>query len=169
MKHTLTYTSLGRLLLLMVILCFCVSVSYAQPALPQRVITVQPTQSIDFGVFYVLSAGTITVDWQGSIFTTGGVVSLSAFNVHPAIFDVKLCQGRNVTISYNPTTTITNGTPSLTLNIGPTEKGSSGSTFPVNGDCSFITTLRVGGTLIVPSASPSGVYNGSFSMTFTQE
>lgn len=158
-----------RLLFLTSILFFCLSASYAQPVLPQRTITVQPTQAIDFGTFYVVSAGTITVDWQGIVSTTGGVVSLSGSTARPAIFDIKLCQGRNVTITYNPTTTITNGSPYLTLNIGPTEKGPSGSNFPVTSDCSFITTLRVGGTLDVPGNSPTGIYNGSFSMTFTQE
>jgi hypothetical protein len=130
---------------------------------------VQPTQAIDFGTFYVISAGTITVDWQGIVSTTGGVVSLSVASARPAIFDIKLCQGRNVIITYDPTTTITNGVPSLKLNIGPTEKGPGGSTFPVSNDCNFITTLRVGGTLDVPGGSPAGIYNGSFSMTFTQQ
>jgi hypothetical protein len=158
-----------KLLFVMTILFFCLNASYAQPGLPQRTITVQPTQAIDFGVFYVVSAGTISIDWQGIVSTTGGVVSLSAASARPAIFDIKLCQGRNVTITYDPTTTITNGVPSLTLHIGPTEKGPSGSTFPVTTDCNFITTLRVGGTLDVPGGAPTGVYNGSFSMTFTQQ
>jgi hypothetical protein len=158
-----------RLLFLTSALIFCLSASYAQPGLPQRTITAQPTQAIDFGAFYVISAGTISVDWQGIVSTTGGVVSLSGTSARPAIFDIKLCQGRNVIITYDPTTTISNGAPSLTLNIGPTEKGPSGSRFPVTSDCSFITTLRVGGTLDVPGGSPAGIYNGSFSMTFTQE
>lgn len=161
--------TLSKLLLPATILFLCVNVAFAQPDLPQRTVTATPTQAIDFGIFYVVSAGTITVDWQGVVSTTGGVVSISTATVRPAIFDIKLCQGRNVTISYDPTTTITNGAPSLTLNIGPTEKGPSGSTFPVNNDCNFITTLRVGGTLDVPSGSPPGIYNGSFSMTFTQQ
>jgi len=169
MKKINLNRTFSKLLFLTTVFFFCLSVSYAQPDLPQRTITVQPTQSIDFGMFYVVSAGTITVDWQGIVSTTGGVVSISSSTVHPAIFDIKLCQGRNVTITYDPTTTITNGAPSLTLNIGPTEKGPSGSNFPVSSDCNFITTLRVGGTLDVPSGSPSGIYNGSFSMTFTQE
>lgn len=158
-----------KLLFAALILFFCLEVSYAQPDMPQRTITVQPTQAIDFGTFYVISAGTITVDWQGNVSTTGGVVSLSSSTARPAIFEIKLCQGRNVTITYDPTTTITNGTPSLTLNVGPTEEGTSGSDFPVNSDCNFITSLRVGGTLDVPGSSPSGTYNGSFSMTFTQQ
>jgi hypothetical protein len=158
-----------KLMLLASILFFCLSVLHAQPDLPQRTITVQPTQTLDFGTFYVISAGTIAVDWQGNVSTTGGVVSLSSVSARPAIFDIKLCQGRNVTITYDPTTNITNGAPYLTLNVGPTEKGPSGSTFSVSNDCSFITTLRVGGTLDVPGGSPPGVYNGSFSMTFTQQ
>ncbi len=169
MKKIELNRTFSKLLFLTTIFFFCLTVSYAQPDLPQRTVTVQPTQAIDFGVFYVVSEGTITVDWQGVVSTTGGVVSLSSSTVHPAIFDIKLCQGRNVTITYNPTTTITNGAPSLTLNVGPTEKGPSGTKFSVNSDCNFITTLRVGGTLDVPSASPTGIYNGSFSMTFTQE
>ena len=168
MKKKNLNRTLLKLLFLIAILFFCLNTSYAQPDLPQRTITVQPTQAIDFGVFYVISAGTITVDWQGIVTTTGGVVSLSNTNARPAIFDIKLCQGRNVTITYSPTTTITNGAPSLTLNIGPTEKGPNGSTFAVTNDCNFITILRVGGTLDVPSGAPTGVYNGSFSMTFTQ-
>lgn len=169
MKNTQPYRSLIRWSTLLLLVSVLTTVTYAQPSLPQRTITVQPTQSINFGTFYVLSAGTISVDWQGVVSTTGGVISVSTVSAQPAIFDVMLCKGRNVTITYAPTAVISNGAPSLTLNVGPTEKGASGSTFPVTGDCSFVTTLRVGGTLDVPSGAPSGIYNGLFSMTFTQE
>lgn len=169
MKKRYLYRSFLRLLFFNTIFLFCYHVSFAQPGLPQRTVTVQPTQAIDFGIFYVLSAGTISVDWQGNVSTTGGVVSLSSSSARPAIFDIKLCEGRNVTITYDPTTTLTNGVQSLTLNVGPTEKGPSGSSFPVNSNCTFITTLRVGGTLDVLAGTSSGVYNGNFSMTFTQE
>jgi S-formylglutathione hydrolase FrmB len=136
--------------------------------LPQRTVSATPTQPIDFGLFYVTSAGTITVNWQGSVSTTGGVVVVSSVNARPAIFDIKLCQGRNVTLTYNPTTTITNGATSITLTLGDTEKGPSGATFAVNTNCTFITTLRVGGTLDIPDGAATGVYTGSFSMNFTQ-
>lgn len=157
-----------KLVFLTLIFFFCLNTSYAQPSLPQRTITVQPSQPIDFGTFYVTSAGTISVNWNGTVSTTGGVVVVSSATARPAIFDVKLCQGRNVTITYAPTTTISNGTPSLTLNIGPSEKGISGSTFPVESNCTFVTTLRVGGTLDVPGGAATGTYNGSFSVNFTQ-
>ncbi len=168
MKLIFTSQYFRKLCGLAVMLFFSVALM-AQPGLPQRSVTVLPTQELDFGVFYASSAGTITVDWQGTVSTTGGVVSLSSSTVKPAIFDISLCEGRNVTVTYDPTVTMTSGVPSLTLNVGPTEKGPSGSTFPVSGDCNFITTIRVGGTLEVPGGAVSGVYNGSFSLTFTQE
>ncbi len=66
------------------------------------------------------------------------------------------------------TTTITNGPTSITLTLGDTEKGPSGATFAVNTNCTFITTLRVGGTLDIPDSAAIGIYTGSFSMNFTQ-
>lgn len=165
-----SYRYFLRLLLLTSIVCFCINVSHAQPILPQRVITVQATQAIDFGIFYAYSAGSITVDWTGAVSTTGGVVSLSGSTQNPAIFEIKLCQGRNVTISYDPTITLTGSNEgAMTLNVGPTEKGGNGSQFAVNNDCSFITPLRVGGTLEVTAGLPPGIYGGYFSMTFTQK
>ena len=170
MKTAYLNKSFLKLLFATLISFCCLNVSYAQPVLPQRTITVQATQEIDFGTFCVASVGTITVDWQGNVSTTGGVVSLSSTSAHPAIFDIKLCQGRNVTITYNPTTILTGSNGgSVTLNVGPTEKGVSGSEFPVNNNCNFITTLRVGGTLEVSGGSPAGTYSGSFSIDFTQE
>ncbi|HKK42735.1 MAG TPA: DUF4402 domain-containing protein, partial [Bacteroidales bacterium] len=88
------------------------------------------------------------------------------------IFEISLCQGRSVIITYPPSVTLSGSNGgSMTLNIGPTEKGISGSVFQVNFDCNFITPLRVGGTLIVGnnSANPGGTYTGSFSITFNQE
>lgn len=153
---------------LLLILFSCVNTAYSQPSLPQRTVSATPTQPIDFGTFYVTSAGTITVNWQGSVSTTGGVVVLSSVNARPAIFDITLCQGRNVTLTYNPTTTITNGATSITLTLGDTEKGPNGTIFTVDTNCTFITTLRVGGTLDIPDGAATGVYTGSFSMNFTQ-
>ena len=154
---------------IIVILLLNVVVSFAQPVLPPRTITVQATQPIDFGSFVVTGPGTITVDHNGGRSATGGVIIIPGSIPKPAIFDIKLCQGRNVTITYDPTTIISYLGNNLTLNIGPTQHGISGSTFPITGDCNFITTLRVGGTLEVPGGSAVGIYSGSFSMTFKQE
>jgi hypothetical protein len=165
---TVSHFNKPFLKLLFFILFSCLNTAYSQPSLPQRTVSATPTQPIDFGTFYVTSAGTITVNWQGSVSTTGGVVVVSSVNARPAIFDITLCQGRNVTLTYNPTTTITNGAISITLTLGDTEKGPNGTTFRVDTNCTFITTLRVGGTLDIPNGAATGVYTGSFSMNFTQ-
>jgi hypothetical protein len=150
----------------------CVSYSFAQPALPPRSLTVTATQALHFGTFCVgATGGEITVSWDGSRSSTGDVVLLAMSPLaQPAIFEVKLCQGRNVIITFSPTTLLTNGTGgTLTLNIGPTEQGGNNAGFTTNNDCNFITPLRVGGTLVVPGVSPVGTYSGSFDITFNQE
>ena len=165
---TVSHFNKTFLKLLFIALFFCLNTTYSQPSLPQRTVSATPTQPINFGTFYVTSAGTITVNWQGIVSTTGGVVIVSSVNARPAIFDITLCQGRNVTLTYSPTITITNGATSITLILGDTEKGPNGTTFTVDTNCTFITTLRVGGTLDIPDGAVSGVYTGSFSMNFTQ-
>ena len=150
---------------------------FAQPQPPPRSITVTPTQSLQFGTFSLINVnsggGSVIVDWQGSRSATGDVVLLpSSPPPSPAIFEVKLCQGRNVVLTYSPTAILTGSNGgSVVLNVGPTEKGGSGSAFAINGDCNFITQIRVGGTLTVGSltANPGGLYSGSFSITFNQQ
>ncbi|MDA3852803.1 MAG: DUF4402 domain-containing protein [Bacteroidales bacterium] len=159
-----------RLLLFVTSVFLFIGSGFAQPGLPQREITVLPTQPIDFGVFCVSGAGTITVDYTGNVTTSGGVVSLDQTTVTPAIFEIKLCQGRTVTIDYDYSVWLDGSNAGqLELFIGPTEHGADGAEFPVNNDCNFITVLRVGGTLDVPANPVPGVYIGSFPMTFTQK
>ena len=150
---------------------------YSQPQLPQHTISVTPTQSIHFGTICLSnmngSGGTVTVDWQGNRTSTGDVILLSAVPTsQPAIFDIQLCQGRNVIITYSASTTLTGSNGgSMIMNLGPSEKGPSGTSFEVNNDCDFITQLRMGGTLVVGNngANPGGVYTGTFNITFNQE
>lgn len=168
-------TKILKLLLLANFFLF-INFASAQPALPQREITVIPTQPIDFGTFYVTSAGTIKVDYQGNVTTTGGVFSVSAATVTPAIFEIKLCQGRTVTLS-NDYSVMINGSNggSLELVIGAAKRDglgdvlTNGSTFAVEENCTFTTILRAGGTLNVPANAVPGVYIGSFPMSFTQK
>ncbi len=171
MKKVFSISGLPKLLVLAAI--FCASVTCAQPVLPQRSISVAATQSMHFGSFCLTGTGggTIVLGFDGSRSSTGAIyLSALAPNAQPAIFDIKLCQGRNVAITYTPTTTLTGSNGgTFTLDLGPTERGVSGTWFPVNTDCSFITTVRVGGTLHVPGNSPAGIYDGYFSLTFAQE
>jgi hypothetical protein len=170
MKITLRNTKHLLKLLHFTVAFLFVSLLNAQPSLPERNITVLPTQSLEFGVFYINGAGTIEVDYQGNVNVTGGVISLNTISVTPAIFEIKLCQGRVITLDYDYSVMI-NGSNGgqLELVIGSTEYGVSGAEFPSKNDCNFITVLRVGGKIIVPANAIPGIYSGSFPLNLTQE
>ena len=173
MKTFNTNNSFLKLLFFTAVLFACVKTSYAQPDLPQRTLTVTATQAIHFGTLCVTggAGGTVTVGYDGSRISTGDILLLSmAPSAQPTIFEIKLCQGRNVIITYSATTILTGSNGgSLTLDIGPTEKGINGASFTTNSDCNFITPLRMGGTLHIPGTAIPGTYTGSFDITFNQE
>lgn len=160
-----------KLLLSIIVLFLYTGISFAQPSIPSRAFTVSAKQPIYFGKFYNIGGGgTISVDWQGIRSTTGGIVAIPSSVARPALFEVKLCQGRNVTITFTPTTILkgSNG-GSFVLDVGPTEKGGNGATFSVENNCNFITILRVGGTLHIPESLPAGSFIGSFEISFNQQ
>jgi len=164
---------LTRLFFTGAVLLLSVCSSYAQPGLPPRTITVKATQGIHFGTFCLTggAGGTVTVGYDGSRSSSGSVALLSLAPVsQPAIFEVKLCAGRNISITFQPTIILigSNG-GTMVLDIGPTEKGPNGASFTATSDCNFITPLRVGGTLHVPGTAMPGMYSGSFDITFDQE
>ena len=158
-----------KLLLIIVFLFVCVNFSFAQ-IVPQQTLTVTATQEIQFGTFCIKgkSGGTITVGYDGRRTSTGDIVLLSLAPIaQPAIYEIKLCQGRNISVTFDATTPLTaSDGRALTLEIGPTEKGPSGSIFSTNGDCNFITSLRVGGTLHIPGTALPGTYTNNFAITF---
>ena len=173
MKVQNTNTCFFKWLFLTTVLFLYVCFSSAQPVLPQRTITVTPTQGIHFGTFCLTgsSGGTITLGYDGSRNKTGDIaLFMKAPTAHPAIFEIKLCEGRNVIINFDVTTILTGSNGgTLTLNLGPTEKGINGASFLTNSDCNFITPLRMGGTLLVPGTAIPGTYTGSFAITFNQQ
>jgi hypothetical protein len=173
MKALITEKCFSKLFFNTIVFFYCVNLSYSQPTLPQRTLTVTATQAFHFGTLCVTgpAGGTVTVGYDGSRTSTGSIALLSMEpTAQPAIFEVKLCQGRNVIITFSPTTILTGSNGgSLMLDIGPTEKGINGALFPTNSDCNFITPLRVGGTLHVSGTAIPGTYTGSFSVTFNQE
>ena len=140
-------------------------------------ITADAVQPLNFGSFSLKNSGsiggTITVGWDGSRTATGDVILINNGEIaSPAIFEVNLCPGRDVTITYPPIAILNGGNGgSLILNIGPTEKGESGSTFHVSDEPGFLTQLRVGGTLnIGPNSSNlGGNFNVSFTIAFNQQ
>jgi hypothetical protein len=173
MKESNTDISYSKLLFIVTTCFFYFTISFAQPALPQRTLTVTPVQPIHFGTLCVTGGdgGAVTVGYDGSRTATGNIVLLAmAPTAQPAIFEIKLCQGRNVIITFDASTILTGSNGGvLTLDIGPTEKGVDGASFSTNGDCNFITPLRVGGTLHIPGTAIPGTYTGSFDITFNQE
>ncbi len=154
-------------------LCVCGSIARSQPVLPQRTITITPTQGIHFGTFCITGSlgGTVIVGYDGSRSKTGDILLFSkAPTAHPAVFEIKLCEGRQVNINFDATTTLYGShSGTFTLNLGPTEKGDNGCSFATNSDCNFITPLRIGGTLHVPGTAVPGSYTGSFAITFIQQ
>jgi hypothetical protein len=116
------------------------------------------------------SNGTVSVGWNGSRTSTGGITFLAGDSPMPAIYEIKLCQGRNVTINFAFRTTLSGSNGgTLILDIGPSENGGNNASFPTNNDCNFITPLRLGGTLNVPVNAIPGIYTGSIDITFNQE
>lgn len=172
MKTTNSNRLYIKLLFSIIILFLYAGVSFAQPLLPDRTLTVSATQPLYFGKFYDIGSGggTVSINWQGIRTTTGGIIAVSSSVARPALFDIQLCQGRNVTITFAPTISLigSNGGV-LTLDVGPTEKGVSGTTFAVENNCNFVTILRVGGTLHIPGNSLPGNYTGSFEISFDQQ
>jgi hypothetical protein len=154
-------------------LVLCVSYSYGQPSLTPRSIEVNATQSLQFGTFALTggAGGSVIVSYDGSRTSSGSLALLAvAPYAQPAIFEVKLLQGRNININFSASTSLTGSDGgTLTLNIGPTEKGISTADFPTNNSRDFTTLLRVGGTLDIPSGAIPGFYTGTFFITFNQE
>lgn len=147
------------------------------PDLPQRSTTVLATQMLHFGDFTLTSntagGGTVTVDYMGNRTAGGNVVLLNLGNsAQQASFELKLCPGRRITINYNTNVTL-NGSNggSMSLILGSTNFGGSGSTFTSNKGCNDIHQITIGGELSVSSMSsnPAGEYTGSFNVIFNQE
>lgn len=159
---------------LKIIILICCSIpAFAQPELPQRTITATANpQGIHFGTFCLTGSGggNIFVDANGNRTNDGDIALLSREpSAHPAIFDIKLCPGRNVNITFGGSFSLasTNG-GTLYFEMGPPERVIQITTIS---DCNFITHLPIGGKLIIPAGSPppSGVYSGVFDLTFNQD
>jgi Domain of unknown function (DUF4402) len=151
---------------------FCYTVTFAQPDLPQQSTALTAAQAICFGKFCVTGAsgGSITVAYDGTRTATGAIVLLPGYPAaEPAIFETKLCPGKNVSINFDAVTTISssNGTL-LKMDIGPTEKGLNGVGFITTTDCNSVTTLRVGGTLHISGKTIPGNYSGIFNISLKQ-
>jgi len=150
--------------------------TYAQPGLPERTAQISSTQSLNFGDITIKpgsSGGKAIVGFDGRPDYLGDVILLEMYTTRQqAIFEFKLCPGRTVTLMYSLTVVLTGSNGgSMTLNVGPTNLGISGSQFTSNLGCDDLHKIKVGGTLEVGplSANPPGLYTGSFSLTLIQQ
>lgn len=163
MKALNIHRRLFRLMFVTTILFLFVNFSFAQVT-----VTLTATQSLNFGVICLTgSAGTVTVASDGSRTSTGDLILLSITPVaQPAILEIEYCPGGSVSLTFDATTILTNSKGGeLTLDLGPTEKGISGTIFTTVSDCNIITPVNMGGTLHIPATAPTGTYIGSFAVT----
>jgi len=140
------------------------------PFPPPKEIQVTAEQDLSFGRFYTgTTGGTVVVSASGVRSTTGSVVLAGGVS-HAAVFVVNLLPGRLVSIQLGPTITLyrTGGGGSMTMAVGPTDKGLQ---FVTTGGNPFRNPVMIGGTLYVgsPSSNPAGDYSGGFTVTFIQE
>lgn len=144
-----------------------------QPPPPPRPIEVfaDPLQGLFFGaVFRGPTGGSIIVFPDGSRSVTGDLQKANTGTpVSPAIFEIEANLGTIINIVNGPDV-ILNGSNGGTarLVVGESNLGSS---FITAVTPPLRTILRIGGTLVVggPLITPSGVYNGFFSVTFVQQ
>ncbi|BBE16253.1 hypothetical protein AQPE_0390 [Aquipluma nitroreducens] len=124
-------------------------------------------QNLNFGTFcYGSGSGTtVTIDPFGARSSTGDIILIgSSFSA--ALYDVEAIPGTIVNIVNGPDAILTGSNGgTMTLHIGNS-----------NPQSPFVTTgahtaVNIGGTLQVGSsvANPSGIYGGTFSVTFIQE
>lgn len=145
---------------------------YCQPPLPNHLISITAIKEMDFGTFCLVGggAGTITLDENGNRSSTGSIVPLN-INIStlptPAVFNIKLCQGRMIHLNYAPVTLFGDSGGTLLLTLKPNK----GNDFQIVSDCDFVTQLKVGGTITTSgnAQSPPGIYTGTFYITFNQE
>jgi hypothetical protein len=137
---------------------------------PPRPLEITETQQLSFGAFTLSGAGgTVIIYSDGSRGTSGNVIPLSANPVYTtARFELVANRGTIVSLLGWPSSTLTNGTQTMTFIIDSTLPVLPYviSTVPPIG-----TTLNLGGTLNVGSilANPAGSYSGTYNITFVQE
>lgn len=143
------------------------------PFPPPREIRVYNIQALNFGNFYTGNmGGNITIEPSGVRYAGGSVVLAGGLS-HQAIFIVELLPGRIVNITYDQTVILyrVGGGGSMTMLLGPTDRGNSGDSFITSSGQPFQNPVNVGGILQTgnPSANPAGDYTGQFFITFNQE
>lgn len=141
------------------------------PEMPPRPLAISVNQHLSFGTFAPgLSGGTISISPNGVRQATGSVVLLVGIPFpHAAIFEVQQNPGYLIAINLSSNVQLigSNG-GTITLQIGPTDKGNS---FVTQTGAPFWNPVQVGGTLTIGTiaSNPAGNYTGQFDVTFIQQ
>lgn len=128
---------------------------------------------LSFGSFYPsATTGTITISPNGGRTASGVTLDMSNIG-HQAIFDVVLVPGRLVTMEWTQNVTLSNGSYTMSLQVGPTDKtriSDNEAQFVTSGGSPFRNPVYFGGTLTVGSTAvnPPGDYSGTFEVIFHQ-
>lgn len=143
------------------------------PFPPPNQLQVFNVMGLNFGSFYPSSTtGTVTISPTGGRSSSGVVLDMGNIG-NQAIFDVMLVPGRLVSMSWQSSVTLSNGSYSMTMQIGPTDKVNINETsaeFVTTSGSPFRNPVSFGGTLTVGSTAvnPPGDYSGTFEVTFHQ-
>jgi hypothetical protein len=166
-KHKKRFTAIA--VFVMLILNNFSAVAQEPPPRPIAVY-VNPAQGLIFGAFFQGTGGSVIIYPDGSRSTTGDIIQANlGIPFSPAIFEIDANRGTVISILNGPDAVLTGSNGgSLTLHIG---NSSTGSLFISTAAPPVRTQVMVGGTLTVGNslANPSGMYSGSFSVTFIQE
>ena len=165
-KKTINYLIFG---LIFTVFSFS-AMAQENPPIPIEVL-VRNAQGLNFGTFVVGSAGgTISIDpFAGTATPSLDVFPLSfGSQVHYAIFDVYANPGTLIQILQPQDVQLTGPSGSnVILSINPSNQTSTGDRFIVKQNPQ---PVFVGGTLALPAgASPAGLYNGQFTLTFIHQ
>jgi len=143
------------------------------PAFSKKKFSITEIQPLHFGTFCVTgsSGGNVIVNHNGNRTSTGNIILL---NVAPfaqvGIYDILLCKNWDLSVTFDQTTILTGSNGgSITMEIGPSEYGISGTSFRMNGDCDYATPFHIGGTLKIPGNAISGNYSGTYDITVHKE
>lgn len=137
--------------------------------LPPRPMVVYTHMNMNFGTFIAgLGGGTVTLSPQGIREKEGDIYLVNAGNFpSAAIYRVEALPG-NIINMLIPSTITLNGDSGgqITLQITDSDPHAPyvNTIMPP-----YYMEVKVGGRLIIPVNTPSGNYNGSYTITFIQE
>lgn len=126
-------------------------------------LVIDQNQSLNFGTFTAVGAGSVDVDTLGNANYTG-VNEILTSSPSEAIVRVRGGAGPNIIMSVtNPTVTVSNGAQTMKVSQFQirTNAGGTLETFPLTANTMFVP---IGATLTVGAGQAAGTYTGAFTV-----